>query len=561
MKKQLFYAACIAMSAASCTDSMDEVFPVADREMATRAVTAETSPYFNWEDTASISLVNINGSVLLPWYSGAVANIPSFILSDFKAEDGWQMVYNTCSPSSGTQEDKYYLMFYNIFSGKLRCFVYNNHDVTSGENTYWQFTFNNGTALLNDIDNITLPADEDSGNREMLVSNLTNTPTKALTRGWNSFEADFLTYDPTLAGKNIAMSISAYDVKCDDIKVAGNIDLRSEGTMVTSTNVNTLKTPSSLNKGVNLLADKAERKFESLLAGNKKTRGLLSSTVGSIIKAGGNFLVKKFFGRNSTSTTTSMSDIKIQTTGDVKLSGTVTSQQQSNVAPISQLMVPGSTPTPQDVFLPSYNEPLGVWSLTSKPVVTATSYDWMYIIMDKSGELNSLGISMPATVIGDMGIRTVYELTSCPVQINPAIRPYLDSYMVLTRLVYVKEGLDRKLNQSRMVPNSNSETFEEMASDYEYYSSQDSLYMLYSNELGQRPMIVVQDLDYMYVEKPWKEAQKYFISGVKRDRVSLMGDIKDFYVKVSVTLYPKAPYNTTPIVTTRTFKPKIVEGN
>lgn len=44
----------------------------------TRSITGEVSPIFNWEDTATISLFGVNGNVILPWYSGAIANIPFF---------------------------------------------------------------------------------------------------------------------------------------------------------------------------------------------------------------------------------------------------------------------------------------------------------------------------------------------------------------------------------------------------------------------------------------------------------------------------------------------------
>lgn len=97
----------------SCSDNSEELF-MQPQKIDTRAVVSEVSPYFNWEDTTLISLWNINGPVVLPWYSSAAANIPSFILEDYKAADGWEMVYNTCSPSSVMQDDKYYLIFYNI---------------------------------------------------------------------------------------------------------------------------------------------------------------------------------------------------------------------------------------------------------------------------------------------------------------------------------------------------------------------------------------------------------------------------------------------------------------
>lgn len=170
---KLLYIICSAALLMSCSDLdvLDELEPSMSSSRS-RVSTVTTSPTFDWESSSSISLVNVNENVILPWYSGAIANIPSYILKDYTVADGWKMVYNTCSPSANAQDDKYYLLFYNIFSGKLRGFVYNKNNVTSGSDTYWQFTFNEGTALLNDISDLTLPANEITDNREMLVFNI-----------------------------------------------------------------------------------------------------------------------------------------------------------------------------------------------------------------------------------------------------------------------------------------------------------------------------------------------------------------------------------------------------
>lgn len=184
MKKIIFLFLTISLLF-SCVDETEEFLP-AYKEPTTRAIVPEVSPYFNWEDTTKISLWNISGPVILPWYTGAVTNIPSFILEDYKVADGWEMVYNTCSESSNMEDDKYYLIFYNIFSGKLRGYVYNRNDVTSGDVAFWQLTFDETTKLLNDFNNldaITLPGDQITDNKEIVVSNLANTPAKSLSRG------------------------------------------------------------------------------------------------------------------------------------------------------------------------------------------------------------------------------------------------------------------------------------------------------------------------------------------------------------------------------------------
>lgn len=383
MKKIIFFLLSLVLCF-SCIDETEKFLPVSHEERITRAIGTETSPYFNWEDTTSISLLNINGSVILPWYAGAIANIPSFILNDYKAADGWVMVYNTCSESSNIQDDKYYLIFYNIFSGRLRGYVYNKNNVTSGDVTFWQLAFNETTKLLNDLDEITLLGDQITDNREMVVSNLANTPTKSLTRGWNAFEADFLMYDSDIPNKNIAMSICPYDVDEANIELSGDIGLESNGTMITVTNVSSLSTPKFMSKGVSLLGDKAKDKIKSLFANSNwstKLVSVVSDGVAGLMEAGANFIVKKLFGRSSTKTYISTSDIKISTNGTLKVLGEATSLQSANISPVSRLMLPGSTPTIEDYFRPSYDKPFGVWTLESAPEVKYTPYHWIYSVL------------------------------------------------------------------------------------------------------------------------------------------------------------------------------------
>lgn len=89
MVKKLLYVVCSASLLVSCSDSdvLDELEPSMNFPQS-RAVSAITSPTFDWESLPSISLINVNGDVILPWYSGAIANIPSYILKDYTVADG-----------------------------------------------------------------------------------------------------------------------------------------------------------------------------------------------------------------------------------------------------------------------------------------------------------------------------------------------------------------------------------------------------------------------------------------------------------------------------------------
>ena len=434
--KKLLFISLICTLISSCNDNLEEItWHSNENKIASRSITTEVSPMFDWDDTTHISLYNISRPVILPWYSGAEASIPSFILDSYKESDGWKLVYNTCSPSLLMQDGKYYLIFYNIFSGRLRGYVYNKNDVTSGDITFWQLTFDNRTTLLNDLTPNTTPGTIPVDEHIISVSNLSVNPTKALSEGWNAFEIDLLTYDPNMSNKNISMTISAYDVDRSEIVLQGNINLESSGTMLTTTTIPSTTSYNPLTKAISLLGDSAKAKINDMFAHNNESatsKSLLGMAVGAIIKAGGNFLVNKFFGRSSSQTIKSESEIKISSNGTFNVKGNMTSQQQSNISPLSRLMLPGSTPTPEDIFMPSYDEPLGVWYLEQAPEVRHNAITWFFTT-------EPLGTS--DEYIGHRGTKDFYTLdqSSIHVTLNPAVLPYIDKYEVSAKLLEVRK--------------------------------------------------------------------------------------------------------------------------
>lgn len=165
-----------------------------------------------------------------------------------------------------------------------------------------------------------------------------------------------------------------------------------------------------MTKAVSLLGDSATAKINDMFEHNNESttrNALLGMTVGEIIKVGGNFLVNKFFGRSSTQTIKSESEIKIFTNGTFKATGSSASQQQSNISPLSRLMLPGSTPTPEDIFMPSYDEPLGVWYLEQAPKVHHNAITWFFTT-------EPLGTSKE--YIGHRGFKDFYFLDQSSIQ-------------------------------------------------------------------------------------------------------------------------------------------------
>lgn len=546
----------------ACTDNSEEFIPanMAKHTPGTRIVPSEISPYFNWEDIGFIPLIGMQGTVTLPWYSGATTSIPECILKDYKTADGWKMVYNFCTDSGNLQEGKYYLMFYNIFSGRLRTFIYNNNDVTNANTTLWKLSFNNKTALLNDLSAISYPQDTITEQKEVYITNITKTSVKSLTRGWNSFDVDFLMYDKDLANKNIAMSIDLYDTQQSQIKLAGSITMESEGTMVTVTKTETTSEPKALKKAVEFVGEGAKKFFTNLFDNegenssySASTRGigvgaLIAGAATKIIQKGGNLLVKKFSSKKSETVSTSTSDIKITSNGTVQIEGAITSQQQTNILPLSRLMIPGSKPTIEDIVLPSYNEPIGVWNLKTTPVIRPSLYGYRELI--KVGDLKPTYVKCIIYTRAYVGL----DPSSTEVIINPAILPYLEKYTVDVKLLM--EGKTLIKPKFEFIHNSTVGLFAGIL----YFSESDTLTVLepmIRNNMYARGQIPQNEKGIPILKTEYENQFKSGVYGwTKLSLNNVLPSYMEKVVKVTVTLYPKAPFNTTPYVTTRTFIPK-----
>lgn len=540
MKKFLsFFMMLMAIVISSCSEDQFEESETSAMETnakLTRALVQEVSPSFDWENNTYINLPNIGDNIILPWYGGASTQIPTDILKDYKKRDGWVMLYNFCTPTASGKIDasKPYFIFYNVFTGQLRPFVYFNNNVTSGDMTLCQLSFNASTRLTNDFDSLVVAYDKGTSiNNTQYVSNLTRVSTKSISRGWNCFDMDMAVYDPDIASKTIGMNIDLYDMQNFDFDGKGDITLNSEGTIVSITHNTSfpLGLGSLVAKGINAGASALSK----LLHISEKAQG----GVASAISSGANKLVNKFVGKKTTSMDSSF--VKISTTGTETLTGKLTSSSQSNVSSLSQLMVPGSKLSSLYALTPSYNEPLGVWYLKSTPTIKVVYKSPSFVKDDSNippvhGEGGSRYTRMRVYFTFGIGNDKPVDVV-----LNPAILPLIDHYTVSTAIVGDISGYEPSKDsyQWPLGISSNAKIIgDKFVCEYEGTSAT----MSYSEKYASTVSIPNDNT----------EAQDYYKRYQNLMRATMPNNIG---LLVSVTLYPKAPtYNPTPIVITRAIK-------
>lgn len=486
-----------------------------------RSITPQVSKVFDWEDTTKVMLIG-HGLVTLPWYSGASTSIPDYILKDYEAADGWTMLYNFCSDPISAQVGAYYLMFYNYFTGIYRVFFYNINNTTTAGMTIWRVSFDNECAFFDTQGEYTLPLNSPKIIPETYISNISSLPAKSLTRGWNCFDFELL-YDPDVANKSLRMNIGVYDMRIDSVEMNGSLNLDSEGVIITETETNPL---SSIINGAANIAGKAAGEYIQNEIGQRESRGggIIAAGVSALVKAGVNFLGKSFLGRNSKTNITTQ-DLRIRTKGKIKIEGQITSNQQSNILPIANIKMPGAQSLVADSYLPAFDEPLGVWNLSDNPVAEIS--DIKSISMFVGGRFDN---EFNATLRVQRNIYFDLENVKKVLKINPIILPMLEKYEVTAELCTNIPYADVPIFYIGipMFADSNERLIKGVSSwGFDYSQPRNSL--------------IVRTLQ---------------TQGVLESQVTDLNPLMACYVKVTVTLFPKAPYDTREIYSTKTFRIK-----
>lgn len=480
---------------------------------------------FNWQTSTHVTLTNGQNRIL-PWYSGTTTQIPDFILSDYKKEDGWEMLYNLLS---GTENGQNYLIFYNKFTGIVRTYYFLSDDITMGSNGMWALGLSNENAMLNNIGYFATPADEKVQDPLAISTNLSvDQTTKGIARGWNAFNTE-ITYDPLASGKNIKMRLFSSTSNISQVSLTGDIALASSGTIVSVGSKNGLQdlANSTASSGGDAAKDWIKNKVKPDNSSFIKTTAgsaaaiIAGGGVKAIINAGINLLFGSFIGKKTEPANTEQK-IEFKTNGTLTVNGTISSSSSNNVSSVANLYTPGTIAAAGNFLLPCYDKKLGVWNLQTAPIVQTQQKAPYW------GEGN-------APDVGVYGRNYYLDPNSIQVVINPDLVPEIQSYSVSTDLLYY-DIFRNKFNWS------GTNGGEMKGGTLLYNDGQNKFYT------------ADQTTEFFYGSPPppMTDPTKEY------DFPTYMtyGFNEKFVVKVTVTIIPKSGYNQDPIVITRSYIPK-----
>lgn len=326
-------------------------------------------PTLDWENISFMPTPPNTPAIAVPWQGGVGgAKIDDDILFDYHRSDGWELVYNTFNTT--TVYSSSYFMLYNRYRGLLRTYFY----ITPGGN----YPSDNITHFLaaRGANAASSPILNFAGQEVINVNANSLTaaqlqPYKVSSTGsWYAAEFE-LAYDPNT-------SITPYDQLRLEWQINPNsLTNISLNGIETGDISGTLQTPST---GPNFLSGISNGIVDGGIKVGSTSAANAIKFVTSVIKtpiinastnaAGG--IIKGFLsgilGGNISSTSTQKISLKINSKITITGTSSTGSQLFDNI-----FSLPGTQNVINTIpFYPSYGNPLGVFNVSAKPIVSGT---------------------------------------------------------------------------------------------------------------------------------------------------------------------------------------------
>ncbi|MEH6304488.1 hypothetical protein RYH73_02475 [Olivibacter sp. CPCC 100613] len=326
------------------------------------------SPTLDWESIDLMPMPSGSYNVVVPWGSAASRQMPEEFVHDYKKVDGWELVYNTFT--SSTIHDHLFFVLYNKYRGIIRMYYYvkpGNYIFSTNivHTLMGQGTYSANSPILN----FTEPGMIDISENKLQTSTLENFQVAPGT--WYAFQYE-LAYDENLVNQNYQNFSFLWPIKSNKIQQV-SVNGTIQGTLTNSlsvSNVNLTTTPNfSGNANIPIYSS----------YGASSTPGSSPSIVKTILDALGGVvkdLLGGLFGKKSGGAEV----VQYAINANVNLTGQITSDF---LVGSLGLAVPGYDQSQTTGLLPIYNERLGVFYLSDKPIINETTQ--IHSIYDQNG--------------------------------------------------------------------------------------------------------------------------------------------------------------------------------
>lgn len=356
------FVACIVFFFAGC------------KKDTAKYVAAETSPgkdgpiapyVFAWDDPSTTYMPSTPANQIpMPWNGGTTAIDPN-IVSDYKSSDGWQLVYNTFSPTTPAtgSATPYFFALYNVYRGLLRFYLW--QPPTAVATTYVNhglslYTTGTSSSMLNfDAVDVSEPNTNQSTFTEVAYQ-------QASANGgtWYAFQYE-IAYDPNIPQTtfpNFGLTWSSQYVSVTSLSATGS----NTGTLTGDINLPNQNTIATV--------------LGQVIGGALEVFGV-AATGGAFQAAIGNALgntISGFFSAIAGGNSNNTAEVDLSINSTITLTGSlVSSGGLENV----KLPIPAqSNSQTADGNIPYFNNIMGVFNISNRPTIheSTTSSYWSF---------------------------------------------------------------------------------------------------------------------------------------------------------------------------------------
>ncbi|MBE5320879.1 hypothetical protein IM793_17060 [Pedobacter sp. MR2016-19] len=349
------------------------VFSGCHKDNLTKSITVKSTTkdvpnyYFNWETASNMPVAGSSPVVSLPWQSQSGNYIDPSLVSDYKSNDGWELVYNTFNPNviataANQPAGGLYFALYNRYRGIIRYYLYiptglfgNSSSIEHGLSTY---SDNSTSSKMLNFDGVDIV--DPSISTPSFVK--TNNQGVAVGGGWYSMQYE-IGYDPAFADTtypHLGFTWNSKTVNISQIALNGtnvgtlngNITQPSSGFDLAGTLINGIVGAAEI-YGTVATAGAASGTFLSGLGG-AAAGGLAGNVTG---------FLSGIFGGNSNNS----QEVDLKMNSTISLNGTLSGSQP--LVPNS-LVFPGqSVANTIGAPVPLIGHALGVFNLSARPTV------------------------------------------------------------------------------------------------------------------------------------------------------------------------------------------------
>ncbi|GGE43272.1 hypothetical protein [Pedobacter psychrotolerans] len=360
----------------SCKKEVSPILASADLKIQNKMAVVPTH-VFDWETADYMPTPSGSSPILVPWASGSNQLFPDEIAFDFKKADGWNLVYNTFSPTQLTSPN--FFALYNKYRGIIRFYLY----LPPGS-PYASSYFSDGLGISGEFPSSIMNFSKEIIDPENVQKSVTKIQNYQIlsTGAWYACQYE-VAYDPTIVNsnqENLNFVWNVSSTNLSEIVLNGVSNGTLNGTVGTAT-------PGGFNLGsllgnlgntaIHVAGFKAIGKLKlpkSKLFGTDLTKAIEDGVKGGLSGA-----VKGFFSAILGGSATSPQVVDLKLKVETNLTGSIKSS--TGIVGVT-LVMPGAANNNSTGFVPNYNKVLGVVDISLAPELFVSN---QRIVTNESG--------------------------------------------------------------------------------------------------------------------------------------------------------------------------------